>query len=127
VGTIVKQNRLRALPLSLTGKREAVLPAIFPVTPSQRPGRILLQGLVTSCDGRIFILADHAGSEFCEPPQSFLLPNLGHLFPEPEAPGQVETQMKQLSLDDMTKIRDLGRRDLEGRSKPFDEIGLLRT
>jgi hypothetical protein len=35
--------------------------------------------------------------------------------------------MKQLSLDDMTKIRDLGRRDLEGRSKPFDEIGLLRT
>jgi hypothetical protein len=62
-----------------------------------------------------------------EPPQAFLLPDLGHLFPEPEAPGQVETQMKQLSLDHMAKIRDLRRRDLEGRGKLPDQLGLPGT
>ena len=77
---IVKQDLLCRSSL-FTGQGKAVLPAVFPIGPTQRSGRIMLQGLIPTSEGGIFVPSYHAAREFQESPNTFIFPDFLHFLP----------------------------------------------
>src|SRR6185312_16288956 len=105
--TIMEQDLFGRAAL-FAGERKAIVSAVLPIRPAQRPFRVMLQGLIPAGKCGVFVPSQHPTHECENASDTFRLPDFLHLLPQPESAPQVETKTEHLAIEEVPEVPDFG-------------------